>query len=635
MRLLVLLLALCLGGVQTARADPRVPNRAIRVAGDNQFPPFEYVDASGQYRGFNVEFMQALATELSVDVEFVPLPWQEAVKALQEGRVDAIQGMKVTPERQREYLFTESYLTTSHALFVLVDNQYIHGLNDLAGARVVVQAGDYGHELLRGRPEVRLETVENQAQGVDLLVGGSVDAFLGNRLTALSSAQRRGLTEKIKQVGGPINPATYAVATRKDNAWVVDLLDPGIQTLKHNGTHAKIFQKWFGERLLGAAPRLRWLALAAVALALAGVGVSLLTYRWNLALKREVHRRTADLDREHRLNQQILSSAPVSMVTIDTGGIIVSANALAVGLAGQELVGRAFRGTLLAGFVAPDHLASALRLGVGYTEVERTVGDGDEAHTYRYSLAPLLPQGGAVLILGDVTEEVQMKGQLKHHAKMEMVGRMVAGLAHEIRNPLTSLKAFVQLLPAKYDNASFRQELLAHVPREIDRVDSLVSDLLDYSRPRARQRDRLDAADVLASVAALIRAQAARQQTSIAVQVAQGTCFEADPHQVRQILLNLVLNSLQAVGQGGAVTLHGYRDGDRAVLEVRDTGPGIAPEDLDRIFEPFFTRRTGGTGLGLWISYQYTRENGGEISLSSPPGQGTRVRVSFPACREG
>lgn len=652
--------------------DGLVRGRVVRVAGDNNFPPFEYVGENGVYKGFDVDLLRAIGLETGLDLELVPMPWSEALEALRSGKVDAVQGMKFTPERATRYRFTEAYLTTSTAIFVPVQDAYIRQIDDLQGSSVAVQRGDYAYELLLNVDRIKLVVTENQEQALDLLVQGRVDAFVGNRLTGLYFVQKKRVSERIKIVGDPINPARYGVATLPRNQALADLLNRGLAETRRKGTYDKIYNKWFGQTLVDQERWVRFAAYALGVVSLAAVAGSLLIWRWNKSLQREVDRRTRELDEAHRLQRQILASVPEAIVTVDAGGRVVAANGQALSLAGavekasggengsvrkvapaDDLIGRPIADSPLGLVVVGGDLTQTLREAEPRLGVERQIQAGNEDRTYRYSVVPLQgsssgsgepgqrrlvssgpePEGGvrgAVMVISDVTEEKRVAQRLLQEDKMRSIGHLVAGMAHEIRNPLSSLKVFAQLLPIKFDKVEFREEASRHIPAEIERLDQLVSDLIDFARPRPPNPEAFSVAEVVEGVVALLHRRAAHKGVEVRIRVSRKLFVEADRNQIRQVLINLLMNSLHAVLRGGKIEVFAHSRGRMAEIVVADNGVGIGPEDLNRVFDPFFTRRPDGTGLGLYVSYQYTKENGGQIEVESTLGAGTRVYLRLP-----
>ncbi|MEW6229685.1 MAG: transporter substrate-binding domain-containing protein, partial [Bacillota bacterium] len=163
----------------------------VRIAGDNCFPPYEFLSETGIFRGFNVDLMHAVAIELGLNIELVPMPWSQVRAALEQGKVDAIQGMKYSLERDRIYDFSMPYLTSSQSIFVRRDCVDISELADLKGRRVAVQRGDISHESLSRVKFADPVVFENQEAALEALLAGAVDAFLGNRLAGMYMTQRK------------------------------------------------------------------------------------------------------------------------------------------------------------------------------------------------------------------------------------------------------------------------------------------------------------------------------------------------------------------------------------------------------------------------------------------------------------
>lgn len=213
--------------------------------------------------------------------------------------------------------------------------------------------------------------------------------------------------------------------------------------------------------------------------------------------------------------------------------------------------------------------------------------------------------------------------------KLAVLGEFATGVAHEIRNPLAAIKTSVQAL-ARREQEPRRLRLLADMDGEIDRLAGVVSDLVDFGRPRPPKRDFTPVREVFQRIVTMVETEAARRGIQISWQGDTELALYVDRDQLLQIILNLTLNALHATPAGGAVVLRASQQEGLVALEVSDTGCGIAAELLDRVSDPFFTTKTKGVGLGLSISRQLCDMNGGRISIDSVPGQGTVVRIVFP-----
>ncbi len=233
--------------------------------------------------------------------------------------------------------------------------------------------------------------------------------------------------------------------------------------------------------------------------------------------------------------------------------------------------------------------------------------------------------------LSETYRELQSSAeQLRRADRLSALGQLAAGLAHEIRNPLGSLKGAVQILERTELPAETRREFATMADGEVVRLEKLLTSFLDFARPHLPQRTLIEPPLLLESVARLAAETAKMANVSIHLDSASTESIAVDAEQIRQVLLNLVLNAVQAMPNGGRITLGSRQTDHRILLSVTDEGCGIPQEDLDRIFDPFFTSRAEGTGLGLSIAYQIVDRHGGQISAQNNPGGGATFTLSLP-----
>lgn len=247
---------------------------------------------------------------------------------------------------------------------------------------------------------------------------------------------------------------------------------------------------------------------------------------------------------------------------------------------------------------------------------------------------------GAVLLVDDVTERKRLQNQMQQVQQLAALGHMAAKVAHEVRNPLSAIKAAAQLLSEEANGKGLVGQLSRIIDEECDRLRKLTSDFLAYARPATPRADEVQVGDVVRRCLRLM--QADLRKKGIAVSLRMGRSLprvEADAEQLEQVFMNLITNAAQAMEGGGrlGVCVRLIESDGRHLVEtsVKDTGPGVPAECLDKIFEPFFTTKTRGTGLGLSIARQIVEAHEGEIVVSTRPGQGSNFRVRIPVERTG
>ena len=240
---------------------------------------------------------------------------------------------------------------------------------------------------------------------------------------------------------------------------------------------------------------------------------------------------------------------------------------------------------------------------------------------------------GVVTVFNDITELHKQQELNQQREKLAMVGQMAAGMAHELRNPLTSVKGFAQLLAARLKDGRNR-EYLEIMIREIDRTNEIIKDFLLLARPRKPRGEPLDINDLVKQLLMLVESQCILMQVDLRQELAPDLPpINAEANQLKQVFLNFTHNALQAMESSPqkVLTLSTRREGDYVVVSVRDTGHGMSAETLSRLGTPFFTTKETGTGLGLTVSYRIIEYHGGRVEVSSRPEQGTEFRVYLPA----
>lgn len=201
---------------------------------------------------------------------------------------------------------------------------------------------------------------------------------------------------------------------------------------------------------------------------------------------------------------------------------------------------------------------------------------------------------------------------------MRTLGRATAALAHEIRNPLNSIRLTVQLLERRLGTGAIRQQDLQTVRAEVDRLSSLLNDVLDLQRVRQPRPQVQPVLPVLQHCLDLLERQAEMQNTTVKLEVPEKELSALfDAQQLTQAVVNLLLNAIEASSEGGAVHVGAFDRDGKVEVEVRDDGPGLDPEQQERVFEPFYTTKPSGTGLGLAVSRELIRSQGGDLRLTS------------------
>jgi two-component system sensor histidine kinase PilS (NtrC family) len=355
---------------------------------------------------------------------------------------------------------------------------------------------------------------------------------------------------------------------------------------------------------------------------------------------REAAVEVADL---RELNQVIVSSIQSGLMTTDAEGRLLYVNAFGEGILGRgggELRGRPVQSVFGSSLLGTAELrARASSRALARLELAYARPNGS-ALDLGVSVTPLATgaqgAGGYLVVFQDLTEIRRLEEEVRTKEKLAAIGEMAAQLAHEIRNPLGSIRGSAQVLMGEPDVGEEQGRLLAIISRESKRLSDTLNRFLYQARP-GRPRDPVDLRPIVESVVTLLRnASELSPAHVVAFEVDEGphVCL-ADPDQLTQVLWNLVRNGLEAMPVGGRLEIALRRGAGDVVLSVRDEGRGIARDEQRRIFEPYRSSSPVGTGIGLAIVFRIVREHGGDIGVRSAPGEGTQIDVRLPLVPAG
>ena len=273
----------------------------------------------------------------------------------------------------------------------------------------------------------------------------------------------------------------------------------------------------------------------------------------------------------------------------------------------------------------------------GVLLLARTAGAPLEA--LDYALARKLANGaGTILESAGLAADLEHARELLQRAdRLSALGTLAAGVAHEIRNPLVSVRTFIQLLPERVDDEEFRTSFRELALKEIERICELITDLLAFSRPTPADREPTDLNEIASQIVRLLEPEARKRDVAIGMALAEDVpVIVADEAKLKQVLMNVVLNAIQACPGHGTVEVRTRDDGvGGSVVAIADTGVGMTAEQRERIFDPFYTTKEHGSGLGLYIAGRIVAEHGGTIDVEPREGGGTVFRITFRSHEDG
>ena len=657
------------------------PLPTIRVGGGDSFAPYHFNDIRGEATGFDVELLRAVARETGLDLEIELGPWKEARDSLLSGKTDLLVGMSFSSERASRWLFSTPFITIRYRFFVRSDS----GIGDeirIGNRGVIVQRAGILEDFVRESAAEPI-IVDSAVEGLGLLVSGKNSVYLGSEYRTLHVSRESGFTG-LKRVGDPIVRTPYGFAARLGEEVLIRRIDEGLALLNASGEYAEIYQRWFGvlepkrrtlKELLGLAA---WIFVPLLLLLMVSVF-------WTRTLKHEVRRKTralreelgrrelADLKlRESEEKYRVLadnSADIIWMVDVALNFTYVSPGAQAVlGYTPEELIGKNLSALVesealveVAGIA--DDLVSMRSESTRLFEVEVFHRDGHLVPAEVKGRALLDDEGEPIALLGiarDITERkrneedrLALERQMQHSQKLESLGVLAGGIAHDFNNLLMGVLGNAEMALSRLPPASPARGDIEGVETAAIRAAELAKQMLAYSGRGAFVVKPVDLFMVVEEMAHLLRSSISKQ-VDLNLDLSRDLpTIQADATQLRQVIMNLIINASEAIGEEvGSITVttrtrecrqsfltSTYVDdrlpeGLYVCLEVRDTGDGMNSETREKMFEPFFSTKFTGRGLGLAALLGIVRGHKGAVTVDSEEGQGTTVTVVLPASRE-
>lgn len=341
--------------------------------------------------------------------------------------------------------------------------------------------------------------------------------------------------------------------------------------------------------------------------------------------------------------QQVANVVPFSMMSLDEHGMVIDLNDCMLGmirdhypdLRKEDIIGGpAIR--LISGLPFPD---ACIRLQDDILNKrrgsERMIYD---SRTYQVYSAPLTPRStgphsGAVIIVQDMTHEEKLRTELDHVERLTLVGQMAAGITHEIRNPMAVVRGFLQLMREKSpeDLDSYYQIVM----EELDRANGIINDFLSLAKSQNSDKEKVLLHHIIEELSPLLWADANLRGQSVEMKLSPSLhMLELNVREMKQLILNLGRNGMEAMGPKGVLTVETRSTHDKVELMVRDTGVGMPESQQEKLFTPFFTTKSQGTGLGLPLCLSIVERHNGKIKVESVEGEGTVFTISFPLAEE-
>ena len=638
-------------------ALPALPAQAattnVKVALDCKLPPFQYQDSDGKLKGMHIELMNEIAERGNLNVEYVVFErTMDAVDALAAGEVDAVLGALPDDMGGHESALSITRELSSASTCMVVDNDKLgRVLNPDENPHRYIAAFELGTMKLYQLSQLNImytTIMGNQIQLYEALRNGEVDAIITVKDSVQHLMDQDDVNDRYTIALNYMTSVSYSILVRKNDRVLYRTLDETIGQLRASDRYEQILDKWIVNVELETAQARIHKLLIFIAI-IAGVAAVIIgnTMYMNARLKglvektREISRRMDQLEVAGELRNRLIEHSPGGSMLLHANGDVLLMNSVArsmVGISEESAPAENIQDMPVFGSIWEK---AAPKGGVTMERPELIVLDAGESgkHTYRYQYHASSTPDEIVLLVEDVTREEREKQEVFEESKNQSLNRIIAGIAHEIKNPLMSIRAFASLIRRQGDDPEFQASFGEYVPKEVDRINRLIETLINYARPPRGQKERISIGDLIEDCVCLAHVSA-KKEIALQCEVAVQAYVYGNKDQIRQALINLLINSIESVeaklstlGEEAVgrlcVRVSGFRRAGSIVIEVYDEGLGMSEDDVVKCTEPFFTTKKTGTGMGLALAKQFVQENAGQFEIESTPGAFTAIRMIF------
>lgn len=651
-----ILAALLLVQLFPISADAASGRKLLRVAYERNNPYYAYLDPDGNTVGLQVDILDAIMEEMDVDaVEYYPCDSISAcILALENGEADAVLGFPMLYDGDTSNIMISSEINTID-LCMMAPKEIVSQITsgELQEYIAVFEHNINNYTIVSNLGARLYFVVGTQKELVDCVISGRAQVMVCDEDCVAAILEERGLEDEFSVIRSNVTTVGYAIAVRKGEDSLLRSINDGIIKIRMGGQYEQILRRWRKDSA-DVDALLRGIMIAACVIAvvmLIGFGFS---WRVRMLLKRKITEVTAELDErlqqlqyESHLRNQIIEYAPSTMILCDMDQKIVLMNAAARRLTGctnEEGSGLPVQRIPVVGELVCMALQQVDLEKMGTIEdvMVSYRREKEEKRSYRCTIIEAHfgnPGSGFLLIISDATAEEAKKQEMFEKEKSAALSRLVAGIAHEVKNPLTGIQNFADLIITERDNPEFWGYFAEYVPKEISRISKLIESLMNYARPAKGVKTTTEVAQLVRESMYLLNTAASSATIRVNLELEEGMRIYVEQDRIKQVLINILLNSLEAVEErsrqenAGAweyqISVCAFRQQGDVVIRVEDQGSGMSEEELLSCMDPFYTTKEKGTGLGLAISRQFVQENGGTMRIDSIKHEGTTIVLRF------
>ena len=634
-------------------------DRYLRVGLSADTPPFQFLDDSGEVCGIHIDMLETIAKEEDYEIEYVLYDSGRAcLEALAAGKIDTVLGAIPPQNAAEDYRYTEA-LTSSQLCMIVRSGELRTGerITTAVFASETIQ-----HTMLANLGIYQFIAVGSQNKIYDRHRQQPSTAMIGIKDSLIYQLAEDDLDDQYTVRYNYLGAIEFSMVVRSADAELLRALDQNIIQFKASQKYEDICNQWLPVSTREARFQrvLNRVLVAFAVVTVAIMGYVLITRRMQQMLrsqvaeqteeirtaKMELERNYAQLQDESDLRNRIIKYSPSGMLLVNREYKVDLINRSACAIAGVD-------DTCVGGSAmdVPVFREILRKEGGAIFEEHMTVDSGSirigdipaRTRSYNYMLHQIIGYGditGVLLTVQDVTMAARRQQEQFEQQKSSALTRIAAGIAHEIRNPLMTIRTFASLIGSKGDDKQVQESFARYVPDEVDRINRLVDNLIHYAKPTRSRVERVCVAEMVSDSLSLIRTVLRKSNFRLVQETVSDLYITVDRDQLRQVMTNIFINGMEAMELKRArmpeaaadpltLTVSTEEEDGRVIIRIRDEGIGMTEEEMAQCRDPFFSTKDAGTGLGLALCEQYIKENSGVMEIDSVKGSYTSISLIF------
>lgn len=601
----------------------------------DSFPAQLYDESLQEEEGFNMDLMNQISLEMGTSIRFLPIEWPEVFDTLESGRADFIQ-ISYSDERNEKYFLTEPLYNSKGVVFLRNDGEVIKTLEELEGKKLAGIGKDYVMEVLREKvPGLDIQEYNSIGECAKVLTDGQVDGIVADEQNIMYYAQQENMLGDYYVVAEPVYTEGVVFAVPKSDEKLGRIMNKVVYKLRSSGILDGLQQRWFLQSVLEPVITERDRAIWLLEF-FGGIVLFFVLLFWYIqaGTKALVADRTKELDQERKRLKVILQSIPQQLLEVSSDGEITPVNREPEKSSNKE---------------EPcfQEREIAFLKGLDWKRMLRESGEREYAQKdfqmdskwYRITVGAMEDQAecdNALMLVEDITLHHMQEKQNIQNSKMAAIGQLASGVSHELKNPLEIICNYCYALRKGLLHTEEQiKSTVEIIESEAKSANKIVDNLLTFARIAP---DKIELTEVKPFVQMILELQTnlmKKRNIQAELICRDGVYVRCNPEGLKRIFINLIRNAQDAMPEGGAIKIIVEELEDRVCIEICDTGTGMSEKVQEQIFNPFYTTKSSGTGLGLYLVYHQVQESGGTIEVSSREGEGTTFRLTFPGVTEG